>query len=31
MLFSAAEDPQEDCKSIVDRYKSCMQGYGFKI
>lgn len=31
MLFSDADDPQEDCKSMVDKYKSCMAGYGFKI
>ncbi len=31
MLFSEADDPQEDCKSMVDKYRSCMAGYGFKI
>ncbi|EXJ91669.1 cytochrome c oxidase assembly protein subunit 17 [Capronia epimyces CBS 606.96] len=31
MLFSRADDPQEDCKGMVARYKDCMAGYGFKI
>ncbi|OAL25650.1 hypothetical protein AYO22_04639 [Fonsecaea multimorphosa] len=31
MLFSRAEDPQEDCKGLVMQYKDCMAGYGFKI
>ncbi|KAH0828350.1 Cytochrome c oxidase copper chaperone [Fonsecaea pedrosoi] len=31
MLFSRADDPQEDCKSLVMQYKDCMAGYGFKI
>jgi len=31
MLFSRADDPQEDCKSLVGKYKDCMAGYGFKI
>lgn len=31
MLFSNAKDPAADCKSLVDQYKSCMVGYGFKI
>jgi cytochrome c oxidase assembly protein subunit 17 len=31
MLFSQADDPQEDCKSMVEQYRSCMKGYGFKI
>jgi len=31
MLFSRADDPQEDCKGMVAKYKDCMAGYGFKI
>ncbi|KAK5938170.1 Cytochrome c oxidase copper chaperone [Knufia obscura] len=31
MLFSRADDPQEDCKSMVDKYRDCMRGYGFKV
>jgi cytochrome c oxidase assembly protein subunit 17 len=31
MLFSRSDDPQEDCKSMVMKYKECMSGYGFKI
>ncbi|KAF2238092.1 hypothetical protein EV356DRAFT_336123 [Viridothelium virens] len=31
MLFSNSSDPQEECQSLVGKYKSCMAGYGFKI
>ncbi|KFH47239.1 Cytochrome c oxidase copper chaperone-like protein [Hapsidospora chrysogenum ATCC 11550] len=31
MLFSKAADPADDCKSLVDQYKSCMAGYGYSI
>ncbi|KAK0656707.1 cysteine alpha-hairpin motif superfamily [Cercophora newfieldiana] len=31
MLFSKAADPQKDCLSTIDLYKSCMLGFGFKI
>lgn len=31
MLFSRSDDPQDDCKGLVTRYKECMGGYGFKI
>ena len=31
MLFSQADDPQEDCKGIVNKYRDCMRGYGFKV
>ncbi|KAK0624708.1 cytochrome C oxidase copper chaperone-domain-containing protein [Bombardia bombarda] len=31
MLFSNAADPQKDCQSTVDLYKSCMAGFGFKV
>ena len=30
MLFSNAADPQKDCQSTVDLYRSCMAGFGFK-
>ncbi|PHH60561.1 hypothetical protein CDD82_2264 [Ophiocordyceps australis] len=31
MLFSTAQDAAQDCRSLVDQYKSCMLGYGFKV
>ncbi|CAM1506886.1 Fc.00g065270.m01.CDS01 [Cosmosporella sp. VM-42] len=31
MLFSTAKDPAADCKSLVEQYRSCMTGYGFKV
>ncbi|KAJ9661039.1 Cytochrome c oxidase copper chaperone [Neophaeococcomyces mojaviensis] len=31
MLFSRADDPQEDCKGMVDKYRDCMRGFGFKV
>ncbi|CAG9938031.1 unnamed protein product [Clonostachys rosea f. rosea IK726] len=31
MLFSKSADPAADCRSLVDQYKSCMVGYGFKV
>ncbi|RAO68354.1 uncharacterized protein BHQ10_004366 [Talaromyces amestolkiae] len=32
MLFSKSDDPaQTDCKPLVEQYKACMAGYGFKI
>jgi cytochrome c oxidase assembly protein subunit 17 len=31
MLFSRSDDPQEDCKGMVQKYRECMKGYGFKI
>ncbi|KAL7817835.1 hypothetical protein V8C26DRAFT_398135 [Trichoderma gracile] len=31
MLFSTAKDPAADCRSLVDQYKSCMQGFGFNV
>ncbi|KAI9760732.1 MAG: Glucosyltransferase-like protein [Chaenotheca gracillima] len=30
MLFSDG-DAQENCRSTIDKYKSCMAGYGFKL
>ncbi|KAI1075699.1 cytochrome C oxidase copper chaperone-domain-containing protein [Whalleya microplaca] len=31
MLFSKAADPQGDCKSTIDQYRSCMAGFGFTV
>ncbi|KAH0493953.1 hypothetical protein TgHK011_000593 [Trichoderma gracile] len=31
MLFSTAKDPAADCRSLVDQYRSCMQGFGFNV
>ena len=31
MLFSNAADPQADCQSMIQKYKTCMQGYGFSL
>ncbi|MCJ1362132.1 Cytochrome c oxidase copper chaperone [Acarospora aff. strigata] len=31
MLFSNSDNAQEECQSMVDKYRSCMAGYGFKI
>ncbi|KAM3084337.1 Cytochrome c oxidase copper chaperone [Clarireedia jacksonii] len=31
MLFSTASDPQVACASMVDKYKSCMAGFGFNL
>ncbi|KAJ4296140.1 telomere binding protein [Collariella sp. IMI 366227] len=31
MLFSTAADPEKDCQSTIDLYKSCMAGFGFKV
>ena len=31
MLFSNSENPQEACQSAVERYRSCMKGFGFQI
>lgn len=31
MLFSTATDPAADCKSLVDQYKTCMLGFGYKV
>ncbi|KAI8684277.1 hypothetical protein NCS57_00093700 [Fusarium keratoplasticum] len=31
MLFSNAKDPAEDCKSLVEQYRTCMSGYGFQV
>lgn len=31
MLFSNAADPQEACQGTVEKYRSCMRGFGFNI
>ncbi|KAB8213960.1 cytochrome C oxidase copper chaperone-domain-containing protein [Aspergillus novoparasiticus] len=31
MLFSKSDDPQQECKSMIEQYKACMAGYGFKV
>lgn len=31
MLFSNAKDPQKDCATTIDKYKSCMKGFGFEL
>ncbi|KAI4223075.1 MAG: hypothetical protein L6R36_005677 [Xanthoria steineri] len=31
MLFSNSDDPQKDCEGMVDKYRSCMKGFGFTI
>jgi cytochrome c oxidase assembly protein subunit 17 len=31
MLFSSSDDAQKECAPLVDQYKQCMAGYGFKI
>jgi cytochrome c oxidase assembly protein subunit 17 len=31
MLFSTAADPQKECTSTIEQYRSCMARYGFKV
>jgi len=31
MLFSNSNDPQKDCATTIDKYKSCMAGFGFNL
>ncbi len=31
MLFSTSDNAQQECQSMVDKYRSCMAGFGFKI
>lgn len=31
MLFSSAPDPSKDCLPTILQYKSCMEGFGFKV
>ncbi|KAJ5119020.1 hypothetical protein N7448_010729 [Penicillium atrosanguineum] len=31
MLFSKSDDPQKECQSMVEKYKTCMAGFGFKV
>ncbi|TID16835.1 ATP-dependent RNA helicase ROK1 [Venturia nashicola] len=30
MLFSRSDNPQEECQSMVEKYKVCMRGFGFE-
>ncbi|BCS22778.1 copper metallochaperone COX17 [Aspergillus puulaauensis] len=31
MLFSKSDEPTQECKSVIEQYKACMAGYGFKV
>ncbi|KAL2051185.1 hypothetical protein ABVK25_008614 [Lepraria finkii] len=31
MLFSNADNPQEACQGMVEKYRSCMKRFGFNI
>ncbi|RLL94442.1 hypothetical protein CFD26_104456 [Aspergillus turcosus] len=31
MLFSKTDDPTQECKPLIEQYKACMAGYGFKV
>ncbi|PSS25161.1 hypothetical protein M430DRAFT_32968 [Amorphotheca resinae ATCC 22711] len=31
MLFSNAKDPQKDCATTIEKYKTCMAGFGFQL
>lgn len=31
MLFSESENPQEACQGTVEKYRSCMKGFGFNV
>ncbi|KFY41232.1 hypothetical protein V494_03121 [Pseudogymnoascus sp. VKM F-4513 (FW-928)] len=31
MLFSKSNDAQKDCASTIEKYKSCMAGFGFNL
>ncbi|EMD94279.1 hypothetical protein COCC4DRAFT_190312 [Bipolaris maydis ATCC 48331] len=31
MLFSTSNDAQKECANVIDDYRRCMAGYGFKI
>ncbi|KAG5295280.1 cytochrome c oxidase copper chaperone Cox17 [Histoplasma ohiense] len=32
MLFSKSDDAaQQECRPLIEQYKSCMAGFGFKI
>ncbi|KAF1944154.1 cytochrome c oxidase copper chaperone-like protein Cox17, partial [Clathrospora elynae] len=31
MLFSTSDDAQKECAGLVDQYRQCVAGYGFKI
>ncbi|CAI7673483.1 unnamed protein product [Penicillium bialowiezense] len=31
MLFSKSDNPEEECKPTIEKYKECMAGFGFKV
>ncbi|KAJ5357471.1 hypothetical protein N7541_004629 [Penicillium brevicompactum] len=31
MLFSKSDNPEEECKPTIEKYKACMAGFGFKV
>ncbi|KAJ5110999.1 hypothetical protein N7532_001534 [Penicillium argentinense] len=31
MLFSKSDDPAKECEALVEKYKTCMAGFGFKV
>ncbi|KAL1963400.1 hypothetical protein VTN77DRAFT_8416 [Rasamsonia byssochlamydoides] len=31
MLFSKSSDPEQDCRPLIEQYRNCMAGYGFKV
>ncbi|KUM57682.1 hypothetical protein ACN42_g9493 [Penicillium freii] len=31
MLFSKSDNPEQECKSTIEQYKTCMAGFGFKV
>lgn len=31
MLFSTGDEPEKTCRTTIERYRSCMAGYGFKL
>ncbi|KAJ5820284.1 hypothetical protein N7474_005875 [Penicillium riverlandense] len=31
MLFSKTDDPTQECKPMIEQYKTCMAGFGFKV
>ncbi|KAF2277514.1 uncharacterized protein EI97DRAFT_432378 [Westerdykella ornata] len=31
MLFSNSDDAQKECADLVQKYKTCMAGYGFQV
>jgi cytochrome c oxidase assembly protein subunit 17 len=31
MLFSKSGNPEKDCAGTIEKYKSCMAGFGFNL